>query len=237
MKVTGEATLHAPVERVWEALLDPTVLVRTIPGCQQLAVVGEDEYRMTVTAGVAAVKGTYAGTVRLTDQQRPASFVLRAAGAGAPGTVQVDVTVRLAEGDAGATLLTYDADAVVGGPVGGVGQRMLTGVARKTAGEFFRAVDAALNPEPGGGPTVPDRSPPPERPGGTPGSKTVGRLPASGALPPSATTGSSAGQTVFTRPSAAAGAGGVQPLVPAAAVGAAIALIGVAIGARIARRR
>jgi carbon monoxide dehydrogenase subunit G len=143
MKVAGQATLHAPAERVWAALNDPAVLVRTIPGCQRLAATGPDAYEMTVTAGVASIKGSYAGTVQLTDLRPPSSFVLRAAGAGGPGTVSADVTVRLAERD-GVTQLDYDADAVVGGVIGGVGQRMLTGVAKKLAGEFFGNVDAVL---------------------------------------------------------------------------------------------
>jgi len=143
MKVAGQATLHAPAERVWAALNDPAVLVRTIPGCQRLTATGPDAYEMTVTAGVASIKGSYAGTVQLSDLRPPSSFVLRAAGAGGPGTVSADVTVRLAEQD-GVTQLDYDADAVVGGVIGGVGQRMLTGVAKKLAGEFFGNVDAVL---------------------------------------------------------------------------------------------
>src|SRR6185437_15463902 len=133
----------SPSERVWAALNDPAVLVRAIPGCQRLAATGPDAYEMTVTAGVASIKGSYAGTVQLTDLQPPNSFVLRAAGAGGPGTVSADVTVRLAERD-GVTQLDYDADAVVGGVIGGVGQRMLIGVARNLAGEFFGNVDALL---------------------------------------------------------------------------------------------
>jgi uncharacterized protein len=143
MKVTGTATLHAPRETVWAALNDPAVLVRTIPGCRRLEEKAPDTYEMTLDAGVASIKGTYTGTVALTDQQQPGSFVLRASGAGGPGTVQADVTVTLGEQD-GATALTYDADAVVGGMIGGVGQRMLTGVAKRTAGEFFTAVDDVL---------------------------------------------------------------------------------------------
>jgi carbon monoxide dehydrogenase subunit G len=143
MKVSGSATLHAARPKVWEALNDPAVLVRTIPGCQQLEQVGTDSYRMTITAGVASIKGVYQGDVALTDQEEPSSFILRASGAGAPGTVSADVKVRLAESD-GATLLDYDADAIVGGMIGGVGQRVLSGVAKKTAGEFFKAVDDVL---------------------------------------------------------------------------------------------
>jgi uncharacterized protein len=144
MKVSGSATLHAPVERVYAALNDPAVLVRTIPGCERLERAGEDAYKLTVTAGVASVRGTYAGDVRIADQRPPQAFTLRASGAGAPGTVAADVQVRLAPGDDGTTVLSYDADAVVGGMIGGVGQRMLAGVAKRTAGEFFAAVDEVL---------------------------------------------------------------------------------------------
>jgi carbon monoxide dehydrogenase subunit G len=143
VKVSGDATLHAPIDQVWAALNDPAVLVRTIPGCERLEATGPDAYTMTVTAGVASIKGTYAGEVKLHDQQPPASFVMSASGAGGPGTVSTEVQVRLEEVD-GATRLTYDADAVVGGMIGGVGQRMLAGVAKKTAGEFFAAVDDVL---------------------------------------------------------------------------------------------
>jgi uncharacterized protein len=144
MRIAGNATLHAPVEAVYAALRDPRVLVRTIPGCERLEQVGEDAYAMTVTAGVASVRGTYAGDVRLTDQRAPHGFVLRASGSGAPGTVSADVTVELSPGSNGTTELSYDADAVVGGMIGGVGQRLLTGVAKRTAGEFFTAVDEVL---------------------------------------------------------------------------------------------
>ena len=143
MKVSGEATLHAPIARVWEALNDPAVLVRTIPGCERLESTGPDSYRMVVTAGVASIRGTYAGEVKLHDQRPPNEFVMSATGAGAPGTVSTEVQVRLVERD-GATRLTYDADAVVGGMIGGVGQRMLAGVAKKMAGEFFADVDDVL---------------------------------------------------------------------------------------------
>jgi carbon monoxide dehydrogenase subunit G len=145
MKVVGEAIVRAPLERVWWALNDPAVLVRTIPGCRQLEETGPDTYRMTVSAGVATIKGTYDGEVRISDQHEPSSFVLHASGAGAPGTVSADVLVTLTPSEDGATHLRYDADAVVGGVLGGVGQRMIVGVARKTADEFFRNVEDVLS--------------------------------------------------------------------------------------------
>ncbi|MEP6665028.1 MAG: carbon monoxide dehydrogenase subunit G, partial [Nocardioidaceae bacterium] len=115
MLVSGSASLNASRAAVWKALNDPAVLVRTIPGCQRLEAIGGDAYTMTIMAGVASIKGVYTGEVRLTDQKAPDSFVLKAAGAGAPGTVSADVLVRLADGTDETTTLTYDADAIVGG--------------------------------------------------------------------------------------------------------------------------
>lgn len=143
MKVTGSATLAAPRERVYEALRDPAVLARTIPGCQSLDEVAPDSYRLTISAGVAAIRGTYSGRVALSDPDPPTSFTLRAQGQGAPGTVDATIRIHLSpEGES--TRVAYDADATVGGMVGGVGQRLLSGAARKTAAEFFAAVAADL---------------------------------------------------------------------------------------------
>lgn len=148
MKFTGEHSLPAPVDQVWSALLDPAVLVRTIPGCERLeetaSTDGRQTYAMTVTAGVAAIRGTYTGSCVLSDLVPHESLTMRLDGAGAPGTVGATVQVRFAD-DGGATTVTYDADAVVGGMVGGVGQRMLTSVSRRMAGEFFGNVGQVLS--------------------------------------------------------------------------------------------
>ena len=144
MRFTGESVLHAPVDRVWDALLDPAVLVRTIPGCERLERAGEDAYSMTVTAGVAAIRGTYSGSCVLSDLDPHQGLVMKLQGAGAPGTVGAEVKVDFRDGGDGTTAVAYEADAVVGGMVGGVGQRMLTSVSRRMAGEFFGNVDAVL---------------------------------------------------------------------------------------------
>jgi carbon monoxide dehydrogenase subunit G len=228
MKLAGEAVLHAPVDRVWAALRDPAVLVATIPGCERLVATGPDSYDMTVTAGVASIKGSYAGTVSLTELAEPNTFRMSASGAGGPGTVSADVTVTLTEaGDAGqGTRLCYDADAVIGGVIGGVGQRMLIGVAKKLAGEFFAGVDDVLTGN---------------RPAAAPvaGQQASGQAVAGGPVPGQAVTGQAvtAQPAVFT--SAAAGtattARATDSFFAGAVFGAVTALLGVLVGARTAR--
>jgi carbon monoxide dehydrogenase subunit G len=144
MKISGSNVVPFPVETVWDAILDPRVLVATIPGCEQLAATGENAYDMTVTAGVAAIKGTYQGSCTLSDLESNESLVMHLSGAGAPGTIDATVKVFFGEAEPGVTKIDYQADAVVGGMVGGVGQRMLTSVSKRMAGEFFGNVASAI---------------------------------------------------------------------------------------------
>ena len=143
MKINGTNTIPFPVGQVWDALLDPAVLVRTIPGCERMETKGDHAYDMTVTAGVAAIRGTYSGSCVLTDLEPNSSLVMRLQGAGAPGTVDATVNVRFEEAGDG-TQVAWDADAVVGGMVGGVGQRMLASVSKRMAGELFDGVGREL---------------------------------------------------------------------------------------------
>jgi carbon monoxide dehydrogenase subunit G len=211
VKFTGENVLAAPVEKAWDALLDPAVLVRTIPGCERLEATGENAYAMTVTAGVASIKGTYAGSCQLGDLVEHESLVMKLDGAGAPGTIGATVNVRFTP-EGSTTRVSYDADAVVGGMIGGVGQRMLTSVSRRMAGEFFGNVDGVL----------------------------AGTTPAPTAATPVAAPGTSApagvGQ-VFSAPAPAAGAGSRQEFLMGVAVGAGLVLAGVIVGGIFGRRR
>ena len=207
MKIAGEATLQAPVGTVWDALLDPAVLVRSIPGCERLEATGENSYAMTVTVGVAAIKGTYSGTCALSDLEEHRSLRLTGEGAGAPGTISADVAVRFSENDDGTTTLTYEADTVVGGMIGGVGQRMLTSVSRRMAAEFFAALEQVITGEPA-------MSAAAERAG------TVA------AQPPG----------VFTAPPRPV-VGGQQEFLRGVGVGAGLVTLGVVLGSLVGRRR
>jgi uncharacterized protein len=220
MKITGEATLQAPLHAVWDALLDPAVLVRTIPGCERLETTGENAYDMTVTVGVAAVRGTYAGSCRLSDLVPHESLVLSAHGAGSPGTIAADVAVRFADNGDGTTTLTYDADSVVGGMIGGVGQRMLTSVSRRMAAEFFTAVEQVLLGTEPVAAAADSAAPAPPGPGGA--------LAAGDATP---------SPGVFTAPPKAAAAASQKEFLAGVAVGGGLVALGVVLGAVVGRRR
>ncbi len=223
MKVAGEAVLHAPVEHVWNALLDPNVLVHSIPGCERLEVTGENAYGLTVNAGVAAIRGTYSGRCELTQLEPLESLMLTAACAGGPGTIAADVRVGLTDNGDGTTLLRYDADAEVGGAIGGVGQRMLTSVSRRMAGEFFGNVEQALTALTAPGAVEGAAAPP-----GAPEGAAPQPAPAPGG-------GSRVGQAFMVPPRRAAAVTG--DFTKGLLVGGGLVLAGVVAGALAARRR
>ena len=208
MKITGQNTVAAPVQQVWDALLDPAVLVRTIPGCERLEETGDHTYAMTVSAGVAAIKGTYDGTCTLSDLDEPATLTMKVRGAGAPGTIGATVAVSFGDNGDGTTLLEYDADAVVGGMIGGVGQRMLSSVSKRMAAEFFGNVERAIT------------SPEVEERGASVSEPEV----------------SESGAKVFTAPPRPASGLDEQSFLKGVAIGAGLVLLGVRAGRRAGRR-
>jgi len=136
MKIEGSHDVPAPRQKVWDAFLDPRQLQKAIPGCEKLEAVGADEFKATLKIGVAAVKGTFEGKVRLSDRKPPESYRLAAEGSGGPGFLKADTLITLSE-IAGGTRVAYSADVQVGGLIAGVGQRMLGGVSKMMADQFF----------------------------------------------------------------------------------------------------
>ena len=143
MKVEGAYSFPAPPQKVWELLLNPESLQSCIPGCESLTVAGPDRWDATMKVGVAAVRGTYKGKVAIVDKQEPSTYTLQVEGSGGPGFVKGTARVALTPEGEG-TRVAVDGDGQVGGPVAGVGQRMLGGVAKMLMNQFFECLKGRL---------------------------------------------------------------------------------------------
>jgi len=143
MKVEGTYTFAAAREKVWALLNDPGVLARVTPGVKTLDPQGGDTYKATIELGVGPVKGAYDGKVSITDKTPPERMTLRVEGGGRPGTIRATGELRLEEQD-GKTVVSYTGDAQITGLIASVGHRLIGGVARQMAGEFFKGVEKEL---------------------------------------------------------------------------------------------
>jgi carbon monoxide dehydrogenase subunit G len=146
MKLATSHRIAAAPAQVWAALDDPAVLARCIPGCEGVERLSPTEFAARVTVAVGPVKARFAGKVTLSDLDPPRACRISGEGqAGAVGFARGTAAVRLAEAEGGgATDLAYDVEAQVGGRLAQVGARLIDGVARNLAAEFFARLAAVL---------------------------------------------------------------------------------------------
>jgi len=144
MDIEGTYTFpNTSVEEVWNKLLDPEVLARTIPGCQQLEATAEDTYKARLNVGISAVKGIYTGQITISDKQPPHHYHITVDGNGTRGFLKGDGALDLAPENSN-TVVTYKGTAQLGGAIAGVGMRMVGGAARMLINQFFGAIKNEL---------------------------------------------------------------------------------------------
>jgi carbon monoxide dehydrogenase subunit G len=143
MEISGSYTFNAPADRVWAVLMDPAVLPACIPGCDRFEPDGADRYAVTLTVGLAAITGTYSGTVVLTDLVPNTSYGLVVEGQGRPGFVKGTSAITL-RGEDGTTVVDVTANVQTGGAIARLGQRLIGGVAKMMMDRFFDCLSSKM---------------------------------------------------------------------------------------------
>jgi hypothetical protein len=157
MNMSDSQRIAAPKAKVYAALNDTEILRRSIPGCDAIEKTSDTDMNARVTVRVGPVKASFIGKVILSDFDPPNSYTIRGEGSGgmagfAKGGAHVDL-----DADGAATMLKYTVDAEVGGKIAQLGGRMIDGVAKKLADEFFENFGAIV-----GGPAEPAVAPEPQ---------------------------------------------------------------------------
>jgi uncharacterized protein len=144
MTMSGEQQLAAPREKVWAALIDTNVLKACIPGCETLDKISDTEFMAVATNKIGPVKARFKGKVTLSDLDPPNGYRISGEGdGGIAGFAKGGATVKLTDKDGG-TLLTYNVEAQIGGKLAQLGQRLINGVAKKLADDFFAKFAASV---------------------------------------------------------------------------------------------
>src|SRR3954462_1616441 len=82
MEMTGEQLVPAPQRVVWEALNDPAMLKASVPGCEAIDPIGENQYQVLMVARVGPVSAKFKGKLTLSDVKPPESYSIAFEGQG-----------------------------------------------------------------------------------------------------------------------------------------------------------
>ena len=142
MMMKGEVTLPADRATVWTKLNDPDVLKACINGVQSLDRTSDTTFAAAVKMKIGPVSATFKGTVELSNIDPLVGYRISGAGEGGiAGFAKGGAGEALADVPDG-TLLSYDVQANVGGKIAQMGSRLIDGVAKKTADQFFASFAA-----------------------------------------------------------------------------------------------
>ncbi|MBX3609219.1 MAG: carbon monoxide dehydrogenase subunit G [Hydrogenophaga sp.] len=147
MELNGDILIAAPRTRVWDALNDPAVLARCIPGCEGMEAISDTERTARVAVKVGPVRARFTGHIRLLDVRAGEGCTLQFEGSGGAAGMARGQSVVLLIDESDGTRLRYTTQASVGGKLGQVGGRMIDAAAKQMADQFFGTFQAELMPK------------------------------------------------------------------------------------------
>lgn len=147
MKLEGSYPIAAPRQQVWEALLNPEILRRVIPGCEKLDPAGDHRYNATFRSGVGHIKGSFSGEVEIRDLDPQNGYTLRARMKAGVGFVEGNGRISLADAEfASETLINYSGDVKIGGLLASIAGRLIEAAAKKNMDDMFANLNRELSP-------------------------------------------------------------------------------------------
>ena len=136
MKLSGSYQINLSKQKVWEALNDPEILKKAIPGCEEFKKNSDTEFTATATNKIGPFNASFTGDIELTDLDPPNSYKITGSGNSPVGFASGEATVKLEDHENGTNLI-YEVEANVGGKIAQVGSRLIDMTAKKMADIFF----------------------------------------------------------------------------------------------------
>ena len=146
MKLSGSYQINLSKQKVWEALNDPEILKKAIPGCEEFKKNSDTEFTATATNKIGPFNASFTGDIELTDLDPPNSYKITGSGNSPVGFASGEAIVKLEDHEKGTNLI-YEVEANVGGKIAQVGSRLIDMTAKKMADIFFGKFSELISTE------------------------------------------------------------------------------------------
>jgi carbon monoxide dehydrogenase subunit G len=144
MRFEGTVEIGAPRERVWAFLMDPNQVGPCGPGVESVEVVDETHFRAKAKVGIGFISARFSVAMEIAERDEPNRAVIKARGQAPGSAVDASATMALRDGEAGGTVMDWDADVLIGGTIASVGARLIEGTANKMIAQTFDCIRAKL---------------------------------------------------------------------------------------------
>ena len=140
MKVEGEREFKAPLPTVWEVLNDPSRMAKTMPGVESFDIQDDKHWRahVKIPLGLGGLRMSI--DFEKVEEREPEFAKLRAKGNGVGAIMNMDTSFQLSDSGSG-TLMNWEADVHILGPVASMGQRVLQPIVNQQVGHVLGALD------------------------------------------------------------------------------------------------
>ena len=144
MHLTGTHIFNAPIDTLWNKLMDNEVLARITPGVSKLEKIEEDKYKAIAEVKMGPVSGSFSGELEVTEKNEPEAFTLKVKQNSRIGNVAADVVINLRKISESETEMAFDGKARLSGLLARTGNRVLSGVANTLSKQFFKALEEEI---------------------------------------------------------------------------------------------
>lgn len=143
----GQIKVQAPIQRVWEMLLEPETLQACLPGIENIERLDERNYAIVIAQKVGPIKVRFKIKATLTKVEAPTHLEIEGQGADRGKSDQAvhKVRIDLRETTGGVVEISYSTDANIPGKLAMIGESIMQAKAKKVEAEFTKALQERLN--------------------------------------------------------------------------------------------
>jgi carbon monoxide dehydrogenase subunit G len=145
MDLTGSQTLNAPIEKVWDLILNPEFLAKVTPGITRLEKETDELYKAIAEIAIGPVKGKFSGQAELKDKVPHESFTMKVLQKSMVGNVDANIVMKMKAIGENQTELSFEGKANMSGLLARTGDRVMSGVANTLTKQFFSNFEKELS--------------------------------------------------------------------------------------------
>ena len=145
MTLTGNHTVNASAQQIWDMMMNPDSLARITPGITKLERVDDDNYKAIADVKIGPVSASFIGTLTVTDKNEPHTFKLIVQQNSKVGNANAVMDMKIDTVSPTQSNVSFVGDVKLSGTLAIMGGRVITPLANMLSKQFFEALEKEVN--------------------------------------------------------------------------------------------